>query len=88
MTKAAKSALRALKMAIDECGSVPPPSNHIPDGVKTVTVDRWRDYAYRTGISTSDKAHAKGAAFNRACAELGDDDNKKVAMWNPQVWIV
>jgi hypothetical protein len=85
-TKSAKAALRALKMAIDECGAVPPASNHVPAGVKTVTIDQWRDYAYRTGISTSDKPHAKGVAFNRASVDLVDAG--KIGIWKPHVWAV
>ena len=51
LTKGAKIALAALHEAIGECGEVPPASNHIPPGVKAVTVKQWRDYAYRGGIS-------------------------------------
>ena len=36
---------RGAHEAIGECGKIPP-SNHIPDGVKAVTIDQWRDYAF------------------------------------------
>jgi hypothetical protein len=41
LTKAAKNALSALNNAIDECGEVPPASNHIPAGMKCVKADQW-----------------------------------------------
>jgi AAA domain len=86
LSKSAKIGLRALQKAVAECGAVPPASNHVPPEVKTVTIDQWRDYAYRTGISTSDKAHAKGVAFNRASGELAEA--RKIGIWDPHVWTV
>jgi hypothetical protein len=84
LPKAATIALRALQTAINECGSVPPASNHVPPGVKVVTIDQWRDYAYRTGISTSDKAHAKSTALSRASDALLAV--RKIGIWEPHVW--
>jgi len=86
LTAAAKTAFRALHMAVDEVGEVPSGSTHVPAGVKTVTVKQWRDFAFRIGISTSDEAHAKGAAFNRASAALLEA--QKIGIWEPHVWIV
>ena len=62
--------LRPESAAIDECGEVPPASNHIPPGVKAVTVKQWRDYAYRQGVSASDEPRARQAAFQRAHESL------------------
>src|ERR1700730_1255302 len=59
LTKSAKIALEALHEAIDECGQVPPASNHIPAGVKTVSGDQWRTYATMRGICTSDDDRAR-----------------------------
>jgi hypothetical protein len=86
LPKAATIALRALQTAINECGSVPPASNHVPPDVKVVTIDQWRDYAYRTGISTSDKAHAKSTALSRASDALLAV--RKIGIWEPHVWPV
>jgi hypothetical protein len=86
LTKAAKNALSALHMAVDEIGETAPTSNHIPDGSRIVTVKQWRDYAFRTGISTSDEDHAKRAAFNRASEALLEA--RKIGIWEPHVWIV
>ena len=84
LTKGAKIALSALHEAIGECGEVPPTSNHIPDGVKAVTIDQWRDYAYRRGISTSDKESAARMAFARASECL--IAARKVGVWDSFVW--
>jgi AAA domain len=84
LPKGAQIALRALHQAIDECGAVPAASNHIPAGKKAVTVEQWRGYAYRTGISTSDKANAKRTALSRASDTLVAV--QKVGIWDSYVW--
>ena len=64
LTKAAQTALRALVEAVaNRCHSTG--IGHIPTGVRVVTVDQWRDYAYRMGISTSSEDRAKQQAFKR-----------------------
>jgi AAA domain len=84
LPKAAQIALRALKEAIDEVGTVPPASNHIPPKVKTVTIEQWRDYAYRRGISTGED-RAKQQAFKRASEQL--ISGQHAAVWNGLVWL-
>jgi AAA domain len=86
LTKGAKIALAALQEAIGECGAIPPASNHIPAGVKCITQDQWRDYAYRQGISGSDEPRARQLAFRRAHEALVAA--KEVAVWDPYVWNV
>ncbi len=86
LTKSAKIALEALHEAIGECGQVPPASNHIPAGVKCITQDQWRDYAYRQGISGSDEPRPRQLAFRRAHETLVAA--KKVTVWEPFVWNV
>jgi hypothetical protein len=83
LPKGAPIALRALSEAIDECGVVPPACNYIPSNVKTVSIDQWRTYAYKRGISTGgDRAQQK--AFKTATAAL--IENQFVGCWNEQVW--
>ena len=82
LTKAAKIALRALHNAIGEVGEVPVPCNHIPAGVKCVRIGQWRDYAYRQGISGSDEAAARRAAFS-ACKPSGASGD---ACTNACIW--
>jgi len=85
LAKAAQIALRALQEAIDGCGAVPPTSNYVPKGVKTVKVKTWRDYAYRMGISTSDEDDAKQKAFKRNSMDLIADNY--VGIWEEDVWL-
>jgi AAA domain len=84
LPKAAQTALRALKEAVSELGAVPPASNHIPPRVPVVTLDQWRDYAYRRGISTSGEAPALRQAFKRASEHL--IAGAQVAAWDGRVW--
>ena len=78
------TALRALFEAINECGVVPPASNHIPPGVRVVTVNQWRDYGYRMGISTSSEPRSKQQAFKRASDHLISGGH--VGIWDGHVW--
>jgi len=81
--KTAQIALRALLKAIGECGEPAPASNHIPKGIKVTTVERWRDYAYRMGISTGE-VRAQQKAFKSGSEYL--IAARKVAMWGEHVW--
>jgi hypothetical protein len=84
LTKGAKIALAALHEAIGECGDIPPASNHIPAGVKTVPIEQWRTYAYMKGICTSEDDRAKRAAFQRSTETL--IAAQQVAVWNNIAW--
>ena len=87
LPKAAQTALRALQEAISECGAVPPASNHIPEGVHVVTVEQWRSYAYRMGISASDTTErARQAAFKRATEQL--IGSNCVGCWDDMAWTI
>ena len=86
LPKGAQIALRALQKAIEEIGAIPPASNTVPKGVKAVTLDQWRDYAYRLGISGSSEARARQIAFQRAHEAL--IAAKQVGEWDPLAWIV
>jgi hypothetical protein len=46
-----------------DCGERAP--NHIPENVRVTTIERWRDYAYRLGISDGE-ARAQQQAFRHA----------------------
>jgi hypothetical protein len=86
LSKGAQIALRALQKAIAEVGATAPASNTVPMGVKVVTVDQWRDYAYRLGISGSSEPRARQIAFQRAHEAL--IAAKQVGEWDPLAWIV
>jgi hypothetical protein len=85
LTKAAQTALRALTEALHEQGEPAPASNHIPAGVRVVSVEQWRQYAYRRGISAADTTtRAQQRAFQRAVDQLVGSN--RVAVWDHQVW--
>lgn len=86
LTKGAKIALAALHEAIGERGEVPAISNHVPANVKCVTMNQWREYAYRRSISASDEPRARQLAFHRATETLFAA--KKAASWEPHVWAI
>ena len=81
----AKVAINALQEAIGDLGVIPPASNHIPPATKVVTMDQWRDYAYRRGISTSGQPRAQQLAFGRAVKQL--QAVMAIGTWEPHVWI-
>jgi hypothetical protein len=86
LTKAAQTALRALTEALDEQGEPAPASNHIPAGVKVVTINQWRQYAYLRGISTSEEDRARQQAFKRASEHL--IGAQRVGIWDDQAWVI
>jgi len=86
LTKAAQTALRALNEALDEQGEPAPTSNHIPVGVKVVTVPLWRQHAYRRGISSSEEERARQQAFKRAYDYLLGSN--RVHVWDGLAWLV
>ena len=79
------SALRALAEAINERGVVHSPSIHIPAGVLTVKRSHWQEFAYRRGISGSDKESARRMAFQRAVEDL--QLKNKIGVWDGEVWL-
>jgi AAA domain len=85
LTPAAKIALRALTEALLEVGETPPASNHIPQGIGTVTIKQWRQHAYLRGISAGE-ARAKEKAFERASEQLLS--RGRIGRWDETVWIV
>jgi hypothetical protein len=85
LPKATQTALRALAEAIVDQGATPPPSIHVPGGVKTVTIEVWRQQAYRRGISASDEQRARQQAFSRAFDKLVAVS--RVGVWDQYVWL-
>ena len=62
--KNATLALNALRDAVADCGQRVA-NAHVPAGVKVVTLDQWRDYAYRRGLG-GEEAKSRQKAFIRA----------------------
>jgi hypothetical protein len=87
LPKAAQTALRALVEALDEQGQTAPASNHIPANVKVATIEQWRNYAYRRGISAADTTpDAQRKAFRRAADQL--IGAQRVGVWDNQAWVI
>jgi hypothetical protein len=84
MPKTARTALKALKEALAECGETAPASNHIPANIKVTTIERWRVYAYQCGISAGED-RAKQKAFKSAFDHLNGSGD--VAVWDNHVWL-
>jgi hypothetical protein len=84
LPKAAQIGLSALIEAVGEIGMAAPASNHIPQNAKVITLEHWREYAYRKGISASQEPRARQVAFNRAVAHLIAD--RHVGTWDDFVW--
>jgi hypothetical protein len=81
---AAAKALKALHEIIDDAGIIPPHDSYIPPGMRAVTVDQWRDHAFRRGISGSGEMKSKQQAFRRAFDQLAE--NHRIAVSEPYVW--
>ena len=84
LSSVCRIALEALSKAILELGKVPPPSNTIPPAIRTVTIEQWRSYAYKRGISTGGD-RARQQAFQRAVQTLAA--TKRVGIWEELVWL-
>jgi hypothetical protein len=81
----AANALDALRYALEEIGAIPPASNHIPPGLKCVTVKQWKDYfERRTGGDIGDKDSSERKAFFRAKGKLLGE--KLIGFWGAYVW--
>ena len=85
LSKGAQIALRALQAAIEAGGDTAPPSNHIPQNVRVVSLGLWRDYAYASGISGSDDPDAKRMAFKRGAEHLFAESI--VGTWQETCWL-
>ena len=81
---AAAKALKALHETIDDAGIIPPHDFYIPPATRAVTVEEWRDHAFRRGISGSGELKSKQQAFRRAFDQLSE--NQRIAVSEPYVW--
>lgn len=77
-------ALDALRKAVTDHGTIPPSSNHIPPGVRSVSSELWRRYFYEMRAAETQEANKK--AFKRATIDL---QNKRLAAtWGEDSWLV
>lgn len=84
LTTAEQIALAALQEAIVDAGEAVT-SEHVPPGCKAVSVELWREYAYKRGISDADNSDARKKAFKRTKASLAAKG--RVGVWDERVWI-
>ena len=82
--KNATLALNALRDAVSDLGQRVA-NAHVPAGVSVVTLDQWRDYAYRRGLG-GDEADSRQKAFTRAKECLAG--SSLVGIWEPYAWPV
>ncbi len=83
-SKAAQIALHALVETINEVGEPAPASGRIPANARVTTIQRWRENAYRRGISTSEEPRARQTAFKRASEQLIGEG--RVGVWDDYSW--
>jgi hypothetical protein len=74
--------MRALREALSGVGVEASASNHIPPKTKTITIEQWRDYAYRMGISEGGE-RAQQKAFKEAFEFL---NGSHIGVWGNLVW--
>ena len=79
-------AVDVLQKAINEVGSVPPTSNHIPPNTRTISIEQWRMFAYRATITESDKPDSQRKAFVRSVNGLLEAN--LIGKWGDYVWII
>jgi hypothetical protein len=82
--KNATLALNALRDAVAECGQRAA-NAHVPTGVQVVTLDQWREYAWRRGLG-GEGADSRQKAFTRAKECLAG--SSLVGIWEPYAWTV
>jgi hypothetical protein len=85
LTNAAMIARRALSEAILKEGRDPPPAAPAPPGSKGVEISKWREQAYRRGISDGQTDRAKQLAFKRAHDQLVAFN--QVGVWEEFAWL-
>jgi hypothetical protein len=76
-------ALRCLHETLAEMGTLPPASNHIPVGKRTVSVEQWRAYFYAG--TTNDTRDLQKHNFKNASDKL--QALGFIGVWNGQVWL-
>ena len=82
--KNATLALNALRDAVADCGQRAA-NAHVPAGMQVVTLDQWRNYAYRRGLG-GEEAKSRQKAFTRAAECLAGSG--LVGIWEPYAWPV
>jgi hypothetical protein len=84
VTGAASIALELLRRAVVDAGATPPPSNHIPRDVRTVSLELWKTYCRDGSLTATDKSESRDRAFRRAVEKL--QQHNAIGLWQGHVW--
>jgi hypothetical protein len=77
-----EAGLRALHECLAEMGKPAPASDHIPKGVKTVTLDEWKTFCMKRSIVNKKGNHRE--EFKRIHVTLGNAC--AIGIWDEHVW--
>jgi hypothetical protein len=77
-------ALRALHEILDDVGIAAPPSAHAQSGQKVVTLEAWKEHAFKRGLCADEDRKLKWQSFKRAFDRLTVAG--KVAVSGDFVW--
>ncbi len=72
LTQTERRALDMLTNAVVDLGKDPPSSNEFPWKIRVVSIDTWRTYCERGGLSDSDTDAAFRMAFKRVTISLAN----------------
>jgi hypothetical protein len=86
LNRTQQRAMEALELVLAEDGKPAPATPKYPKGVTVVTVEQWRGYCYRCGLSTARTDGAAKKAFSRAMSDLLS--LRRIGAWDNLVWIV
>lgn len=85
LSKGQRRAMELLERCIIDEGKPAPVSNDYPRGIgNVVTVEMWRTYCIKGGLSSGSK-ESSAKAFRRAMTDL--IDMHRVGTWNGLIWI-
>ena len=77
--------IKALTMAIDEMGAVPPTSSHVPRGQQCVTRQQLELYAEKLGFLTGMDERSRRSTLDRHVRTLAGDGH--LGQWERWLWL-
>lgn len=78
--------LKAVTLAIEEAGEIPPGNEHIPVGVKCVSRERLKRYAVKLNFIDESNPNSVRATLSRNVRGLAGDGY--IGQWGDWVWLV
>ena len=77
--------VKALRMALDDMGSIPAPNDHVPAGQKVVTRKQLALYADKLGFLSEVKESARRPTLDRHVRTLAGDGH--IGQWGETLWL-